>query len=253
MQEAVRLIWFHYLRFYGYAFTDSLTKTPGRKRKILPPSVLEERLETGRCDDTDEKRGGPDEAGGGRGGGTPKGRKSIGRPRKKFSDLLSKFARRKRMNEAAKVGADLVDEGVGSWRDAEKTNGRSRKRPREEDEESTNGRTKRIKSEKEEENTFDTFPNDEHLFGASQGAVDAESADSAEDEEGESGESDSDEELRGVELYLQRRRETQLVTGNTMLAYFSLKYTICLCYLGLLYIKHNLLLSDLVRCGRRWW
>ena len=50
-----------------------------------------------------------------------------------------------------------------------------------------------------------------------------------------------------MKLYLKRRRETQLMTGNSMLSYFSLKYTMCLCYLGLLYINQNILLSDLVR------
>ena len=174
-------------------------------------------------------------------GATPK-KRGRGRPRKAASELLSKSGRRRRKDELSQ--SSQCSEGDGTTSSAKRKSGAAsgRKRRREGSGERPNSRAKRIKvEEKEEEDReeiFDVFPNDEHLFAASSDTDSADSAGSGSDSEGE---------LRGMKLYLKRRRETQLVTGNSMLSYFSLKYTMCLCYLGLLYINQNILLSDLVR------
>lgn len=184
-----------------------------------------------------EKR---DNLAGDEGGATPK-KRGRGRPRKAISELLSKSGRRRRRDELTQSSQCEADGITSSAR--RKSGASGRKRRREESGERANSRAKRIKVEekdKDREEIFDVFPNDEHLFASS----DIDSTDSASNEG--SG-SDSDSELRGMKLYLKRRRETQLVTGNPMLSYFSLKYTVCLCYLGLLYINQNILLSDLVR------
>ena len=177
-------------------------------------------------------------------GATPK-KRGRGRPRKAISELLSKSGRRRRRDELTQSGQCEADEITSS---ARRNSGAAsgRKRHREGNGERSNSRAKRIKVEEKEEDReeiFDEFPNDEHLFAS----LDTDGTDSASEEGGGVSGSDSDGELQGIELYLKRRRETQLVTGNPMLSYFSLKYTVCLCYLGLLYINQNVLLSDLVR------
>lgn len=173
-------------------------------------------------------------------GATPK-KRGRGRPRKAISELLSKSGRRRRRDELTQSSQCEAD---GTTSSATRKSGTSgRKRCREGSGERSNSRAKRIKVEEKDEDReeiFDLFPSDEHLFAAS----DTDSADSASND---GSDSDSDGELRGMKLYMKRRRETQLVTGNPMLSYFSLKYTVCLCYLGLLYINQNILLSDLVR------
>jgi hypothetical protein len=182
------------------------------------------------------------------GGATPK-KRGRGRPRKAISELLSKSGRRRRRDELTQSSQSEGDGTAASsssapGRSSGTTAGGERKRRREGSGERSTPRAKRIKvNEKEEdrEEIFDVFPNDEHLFTS----CDTDSADSA-GKESSSG-SDSEGELGGTKLYLKRRRETQLVTGNPMLSYFSLKYTVCLCYLGLLYINQKILLSDLVR------
>lgn len=181
-------------------------------------------------------------------GATPK-KRGRGRPRKAISELLSKSGRRRRRDElhltqSGQCEADELTSSASARRSSGAASGR--KRHRESSGERSNSRAKRIKVEEKEEDReeiFNVFPNDEHLFASSG----TDSADSASEEVGGVSGSDSDGELRGIELYLKRRRETQLVTGNPMLSYFSLKYTVCLCYLGLLYINQNVLLSDLVR------
>lgn len=178
------------------------------------------------------------------GGATPK-KRGKGRPRKAISELLSKSGRRRRRDELTQSSQS---EGDGATSSAGRGSGAAaggRKRHREGSGESSTSRAKRIKIEEKEEDReeiFDVFPSDDHLFKS----FDSDSADSAGKNSSSSG-CDSDGELQGTKLYLKRRRETQLVTGNPMLSYFSLKYTVCLCYLGLLYINQNILLSDLVR------
>ena len=180
------------------------------------------------------------------GGATPK-KRGKGRPRKAISELLSKSGRRRRRDELTQSSQGEGTDG-GATSNAGSSSGSGvagRKRRREGSEESSTSKAKRTKVEEKEEDReeiFDVFPSDEHLFTP----FDSDSADSA-DKDSSSSWSDSDGELRGTKLYLKRRRETQLVTGNPMLSYFSLKYTMCLCYLGLLYINQNILLSDLIR------
>ena len=155
-----------------------------------------------------------------------------------------------RKDEAPKSEAELsCKDSIGKRSIA------SRKRSRESLGEPSSYRPKQIKVEEEEdrEDIFDVFPSDDHLFSqdaTTSGIFDAESATKLEQTSSASG-SDSDEPLTGQELYVHRRREMNLLSGtsNLMWHYFSLKYTICLCYLGLLYIEHRFLLSDLVRWG----
>lgn len=251
----MRLLWFHYLRFYGYAFADSTTQrsTPRRRqpRKLLPSpytpvpsgekghgsttlgSSIKQEDQSDSTETVDKMAS----------DGTPPSRRGRGRPRKEFSQLRTKNAKYRRPDDAAQYAAKVGNSDTG------KRNVITRKRPRKDCEESSNGTAKRIKTEREEErDVFDFFPSDDHLFTPTNGtdSMDAESGSEGGDM---TSDSDSDQELTGVELFLQRRRETQVVVGNTMLSYFSLKYTICLCYLGLLYINHNILLADLVRWG----
>ena len=226
MQEAVRLLWFHYLRFYGYAFVDSQTyKNFTPKRLPTPPSPTNV-------------------------SSTPKKRPS-GRPKKDYPLLLSRKARKLRRDESSEGVAELsCKDSIG------RRNSASRKRGRESPGEPS---AKRIKVEEEEdkEDILDVFPSDSHLFAFSQdsaasGSFLADSAKMWRDSESSVSGSDSEEErLMGQELYDHRRKEIHqsIGTGNTMWYYFSLKYTICLCYLGLLYIEHRFLLSDLVRWG----
>lgn len=246
IQEAVKLIWFHYLRFYGYAFTDSLTdKTTPPRREAIPslcfPKEISEHLMSGSAVAESPSLSGAlavEE--------TPK-KRGRGRPRKDFSQLLSNSSKRRRMNEASMLGVLLKEEDDSFRRKSLKTSSRNRKRLKEDDEEPFNDRAKRVKTEKGEENkAFDLFPSDSHLFESSS---EEDSIVSAKEEESGASGSDSDKELTGIELFLERRKVTQLVIGKGMLSYFSLKYTICLCYLGLLYIQQSILLSDLVRCG----
>ena len=240
------MLWFHYLRYYGYAFTDSQAdkttpshrsqqllsspRTPRKKKEsdIITPLISSSKMKTPQeCDNLAKYDGGLK---------TPK-KRSRGRPKKEVSELLSKSGKWRRRNELI-PSSQFETDGMTS---SATTSGR--KRHREGSGESSKSKVKRIKTEEYEEDReeiFDVFPSDKHLFLSS----DSDSADSI--SEAGSG-SDSDQELRGIELYLRRRREAQLGTGGNMLSYFSLKYTVCLCYLGLLYVSQNVLLSDLVR------
>lgn len=51
---------------------------------------------------------------------------------------------------------------------------------------------------------------------------------------------EDDSELTGMELFLKRKE-----TESHGIGYFSIKHTVSLCYLGLLYTKQNVLVSDL--------
>ena len=246
----MRLLWFHYLRHYGYAFTDSKTQRSilrrRQPRQLLPSPYIPVQSGEKGCGSTtkEEEPSHLTETSSkvASDGATPK-RRGRGRPRKEFSQLRTKNARYRRPDDAAQYATEVGKSDVG------KRNFAMRKRPRKDCEESSNSTAKRIKMEKEEQDMFDFFPSDEHLFASTKDS-DSTDAESNSEEGGVTSDSNSDQELTGMDLFLQRRRETQLVVGNPILSYFSLKYTVSLCYLGLLYTNHNILLVDLVRCGK---
>jgi len=100
------------------------------------------------------------------------------------------------------------------------------------------GNTPRAKRAKMELNLFDAFPEDDHLFHSD--------SDSDSDLEWEDGIKQSGLSLQsGEELYLQRRSDK--LCKRIAPVYFTLKHTIALCYLALLYTKQNVMLSDLSR------
>jgi len=100
------------------------------------------------------------------------------------------------------------------------------------------GNTPRAKRAKMELNLFDAFPEDDHLFHSD--------SDSDSDLEWEDGLKQSGLSLQsGEELYLQRRSDK--LCKRIAPVYFTLKHTIALCYLALLYTKQNVMLSDLSR------
>ena len=268
------MLWFHYLRYYGYAFTDSQTcaSTPHHHSDLPSPCTPDTNRKKGRGSTPSKRRGSSaklnlsalkteaDEKLAGD-GETPK-KRGRGRPRKEYSQLLSKYGRWRRKAESTQSRTELVKYGNNNRRDTgssmnsvSDTCASGRKRCREGVGEPSNYRAKRIKTEDvqdEIKDIFDSFPSDDRLFTSSQDSApkDTDTAESIKEEGGgETSGSDSDRELTGMDLFLLRRRETQLVTGHPMYSYFSLKYTICLCYLGLLYIEQNILLSDLVRWG----
>ena len=99
-------------------------------------------------------------------------------------------------------------------------------------------RAKRAKVDMIESNLFDVYPEDDHLFRSD--------SDIDNDLESQDGTKPSEPTLlSGEELYMQRR-SGKLCTQNDPV-YFTLKHTIALCYLALLYTKQNVMLSDLSR------
>ena len=99
-------------------------------------------------------------------------------------------------------------------------------------------RTPAKRAKKSDSGLYDTFPEDDHLFAD----------DSDEDGGCVNGREGTPEKLTGQELYLKHKAER--VIDRTVLPgpyYFSMKFTIPLTYLALLYTEQNILLADLVR------
>ena len=149
LQEAVKLIWFLYLKHYGYAFSEDRAGNKGGEKEVCTPSS-------------------------------------------------SKGSQRQR------------DGGNGAY-------------------------TPRKKRTKVEANPFDVFPEDTHLF------CDDSDSDSDEDDNRPSGAALQS----GRELYMQRRSKG--MSRKPAPVYFTLKHTIGLCYLALLYAEQNVMLSDFSR------
>ena len=95
--------------------------------------------------------------------------------------------------------------------------------------------TPKKKRTKVEANLFDVFPEDTHLF------CDDSDSDSDEDDNRPSGAALQS----GRELYMQRRSKG--MSRKPAPVYFTLKHTIGLCYLALLYAEQNVMLSDFSR------
>ena len=147
LQEAVKLIWFLYLKHYGYAFSEDRAGNKRGEKEACTPSS-------------------------------------------------SRGSQRQR------------DAGSGVY-------------------------TPRKKRTKVEPNPFDAFPEDTHLF--------CDDSDSDEDDSRPSGAALPS----GRELYMQRRSKG--MSRRPAPVYFTLKHTIGLCYLALLYAEQNVMLSDFSR------
>ena len=87
---------------------------------------------------------------------------------------------------------------------------------------------------------FHVFPGDRHLFDESSDVTSSHSGNESDCV------SSTDEDLlkhkSGIDLYTTLRKRWQHKKE-----YFSLRYTVCFCYLGLLYTHQNVFLSDLTR------
>ena len=173
------MIWFLYLKHYGYAFTDPTLSSPAPKQQPV-------RTQTRRN-------------------------------------------RRVETNYTQQIVYPFLDQSCdGGLKNKKRKNKRNRPQKHKQKHESGF-------SCKKEVNEEDECHNDDHLF-------ESYASDSPSNDDDDDAEYPLSNELSGMDLYVNAKK-----TDSQGMGCFSLKHTVSLCYLGLLYAKQNVLVSDLSR------